>query len=122
VSDVPPLPPQPPPPSGEAPPALPGGPPPLPLKDAAPLKDSVGAGVLRLLLLHLLQIPLSVVGGPIWIGLSQLFYVVPQHFAFKRQGRFACIRGLWIGAGVTFLLNAGCFGLVILMVSNTTFR
>ena len=117
MSDVPappvPEPPPPPPPLPGAPGALPG---------AVPPKDTVGAGVVRLLLLHLLQIPLTVVGGPIWIGLSQLFYVIPQHVVFKRQGRHACLRGLWIGAGVTFLLNAGCFGIVLLSLSSSSFR
>ena len=117
MSDVPP-PPLPEPPASVPPPPRP---PPPPLKDAV-LKDTVGTGVLRLLLLHLLQIPLTVVGGPIWIGFSQLFYVVPQHFAFKKQGRNACIRGLWLGAGVTFLLNAGCFGIVLLSLSSASFH
>jgi hypothetical protein len=121
-----------PPPPPEPPPPPPAGdafsPPPLPLPGAAPplpeppLKDTVGTGILRLLLLHLFQIPLTVVGGPIWIGLSQLVYVVPQHFAFKKQGRVACIHGLWIGAGITFLLNAGCFGLVLVSLSGSSFR
>lgn len=115
MSDVPP------PPLPEPPASIPP-PPPAPPLPTPPLRDTVGTGVLRLLLLHLLQIPLTVVGGPIWIGLSQLFYVVPQHFAFKKQGRNACIRGLWLGAGVTFLLNAGCFGIVLLSLSNASFR
>lgn len=115
--------------SDDAPPPLPEPPPPPPpppsggaAGTAGPPKDTVGTGVVRLLLLHLFQIPLTVVGGPVWIGISQLFYVIPQHLAFKKQGRAACIRGLWIGAGVTFLLNAGCFGLVILSLSRASFR
>ena len=115
MSDVPP------PPLPEPPAYAPPPPPPPPLPPV-PLKDTVGTGVLRLLLLHLLQIPLTVVGGPLWIGFSQLFYVVPQHFAFKKQGRLACIRGLWIAAGVTFLLNAGCFGIVLFSLSTTNFH
>ena len=118
MSDVPPPPDAPaPPPAPPAPP--PGAAPPIP---APPLGDSVGSGLLRLLLLHLFQIPLTVVGGPFWIGLSQLVYVVPQHFAYKKQGRFSCMRGLWIGAAVTFLLNAGCFGIVLYSLSNSSFR
>lgn len=118
MSDVPP-PPFPEPPVSVPPPPPP--PPPAPLPDPG-LKDTVGTGILRLLLLHLIQFPLMVVGGPIWIGISQLVYVIPQHFAFKKQGRNACIRGLWIGAGVTFLLNAGCFGIVLLSLSSSSFR
>jgi hypothetical protein len=110
-----------PPPFPDAPPAAPPPAPPLPPPPAAP-RDTVGAGVLRLLLLHLIQIPLMVVGGPLWIGISQLVYVIPQHFAFRKQGRAACLRGLWIGAGVTFLLNAGCFGIVLVSLSRTSFH
>ncbi|MBK9061656.1 MAG: hypothetical protein IPL89_00390 [Acidobacteria bacterium] len=112
------LPPQPEPPAPPPPPPLPAG----PKASWPPAKDTVGTGVLRLLLLHLIQIPLTVVAGPLWIGISQLVYVVPQHFAFKKQGRNACIRGLWIGAGVTFLLNAGCFGIVMYSLSSTSFH
>lgn len=110
------------------PPPLPDVPPPAPPPPAGseapwpPPRDTVGTGVLRLLLLHLIQIPLSVVAGPLWIGISQLVYVVPQHFAYKKQGRDACIRGLWLGAGVTFLLNAGCFGIVMYSLSTSSFR
>jgi hypothetical protein len=110
-----------PPPFPDAPPAAPPPPPPLPPPLAVP-RDTVGAGVLRLLLLHLIQLPLMVVGGPLWIGVSQLVYVIPQHFAFKKQGRAACLHGLWIGAGVTFLLNAGCFGIVLVSLSRTSFH
>ncbi len=102
-----------------APPPPPPPPPPLP---PVGHKDSVGSGLLRLLLLHLFQIPLAVVGGPLWIGLSQLVYVVPQHFAYAKRGQRACIRGLWLGAGITFLLNAGCFGIVLLSLSSASFR
>jgi hypothetical protein len=113
MSDVPPPLPEPP-----APPP----PPPAAPEAAPPPKDTVGSGLLRLLLLHFFQIPLSVVGGPLWIGLSQLVYVVPQHFAYAKRGQRECLRGLWIGAGVTFLLNAGCFGIVMFQLSHTSFR
>jgi hypothetical protein len=111
-----------PPPLPESPPPPPGAPPAAPPLPGPPPRDTVGTGLLRLLLLHFIQIPLTVVGGPIWIGISQLVYVIPQHFAFKKQGRYACIRGLWIGAGVTFLLNAGCFGLVMASLSSGGFH
>ncbi len=106
-------------PESAVPPPPPPPPPPLP---AASGRDSVGSGILRLLLLHLFQIPLTVVGGPIWIGISQLVYVVPQHFAYAKRGQRACIRGLWLGAGITFLLNAGCFGIVLMSLSSSSFR
>lgn len=43
------------------------------------------------------------------IGLAQLIYVIPLAVAVKRPG-FA--QGVWIAAGITFLLNAACFGLL----------
>jgi hypothetical protein len=104
-------PPPPAPPAGPAPPAT--GPPP---------RDTIGTGVLRLLLLHLWQIPLSLVAGPVWIGISQLAYVIPQALSYRKQGRSESLKGLWIGAGVTFLLNAGCFGLVLYSLAHTSFR
>ncbi len=110
------------PPLPEPPPLPPPPPAPGTTWVATPPKDTVGTGLLRLLLLHLFQIPLTVVGGPIWIGLSQLVYVVPQHFVYAKRGQRACIRGLWLGAGITFLLNAGCFGIVLLSLSSSSFR
>ena len=107
----PPPPPPPPPPDGAAPPVA-----------GIPPKNTIGTGVLRLLLLHLWQIPLTLVGGPVWIGISQLAYVIPQALSYKKQGRDECLKGLWIGAGVTFLLNAGCFGLILYTLSHTNFH
>ena len=115
--------------SDEPIPAPPGAvpPPAPPLPEAPPPiapggNDSVGRGVLRLLLLHLWQIPLTVVGGPLWIGLSQLAYVIPQSLSYRKQGKSESLKGLWIGAGVTFLLNAGCFGLVFYSMAHTNFH
>ena len=50
------------------PPPLPEPPPPPPVAPplpGPPLKDTVGTGVLRLLLLHFIQIPLTIVGEKI---------------------------------------------------------
>ena len=117
--DVPPPPPEPLPPSPPPPPPLAGAAPPV---SGPPPRDTIGTGVRRLLLLHLWQIPLTLVGGPVWIGISQLAYVIPQALSYKKQRRDECLKGLWIGAGVTFLLNAGCFGLILYTLAHTSFR
>jgi hypothetical protein len=45
------------------------------------------------------------------IGLSQLVYMVPAIVIARRRGRADLAQGLLIGLAVTFLLNAGCWGL-----------
>ena len=75
-------------------------------------KGSVGRGIGLLVLLHLFQIPMSAFGAFILIGLSQLLYVLPAVYLLHRSGRKATIKGVWIGAGLTFLVNSACFTLV----------
>jgi hypothetical protein len=55
-----------------------------------------------------------IVGGILilLIGISQLAYMLPAIFIARRRGRYDLVQGLAIGAAVTFLLNAGCWGLV----------
>ncbi|HEU4965031.1 MAG TPA: hypothetical protein VFV52_14390 [Bacilli bacterium] len=48
------------------------------------------------------------------ISLTQLIYCVPLSFV-KRPG---FVQGVWIAAGITFLLNAACFGIVIGVMVN----
>jgi len=85
-------------------------------------QGSVGGGILLLLLLHLFQIPMFVVGGIFWIGLSQLAYVIPFAVRARKRGQELTVKGLWIGAGITFLLNALCFGALIVALSKTSFH
>ena len=64
-------------------------------------------------LLHLLQVPMARLMShtPSWIiGLSQLIYIVPAILIAQGRGRPGIVRGLIIGASLTFLLNAACFG------------
>ena len=50
------------------------------------------------------------------IGLSQLVYVIPLIFIFRRQRKIATMQGMLAGAGITFLLNGGCWGLCLGMM------
>ena len=93
------------------------------------------------MLLHVLQLPLWIVAGAVLlavqtltsggqtqenfalyvsiaagvclllIGISQLVYMVPAIVIARRRGRPDLVQGLAIGLAVTFLLNAGCWGL-----------
>jgi hypothetical protein len=49
----------------------------------------------------------------IFPGLTQLVYIVPAYLYFQRQGRPGVAKGLVIGAAITFLLNAACYGLIL---------
>lgn len=74
-----------------------------------PPKGGVGKGIGILALLHLLLIvyPVAYFG----IGIVQLLYVIPAAIYFRKQT--GVMQGILIGAGITFLLNAACFGLVL---------
>jgi hypothetical protein len=45
----------------------------------------------------------------IYIGLTQLLYLIPTCIYFSRRGQRALVQGLIIGAVLTALLNGGCF-------------
>ncbi len=57
---------------------------------------------------------ISIAGGIclLLIGLSQLVYMVPAIVIARRRGRTDLVQGLTIGLAATFLLNAGCWGLL----------
>jgi len=83
---------------------------------AAP-KHGVGMGLLIGVLLHVvcqgaLAVTLPDVGGTstLAIGASQLAYMVPAVVIAAVKRERGIVKGLLIVAGVTFLLNAACFG------------
>lgn len=83
-------------------------------------RGSIWKGLGLLALLHLIQIPLYPLILPlVLIGVSQLVYVVPAVLILRRKGRFDTVKGLWIGAGITLLLNATCFGLVLASIGGS---
>ena len=50
----------------------------------------------------------------LFIGLTQLIYIIPAMVITHFTGKPHLVRGLLIGASITFLLNAGCAGLMII--------
>lgn len=85
----------------------------------------VWRGIGLTFLLHLSQIVIAVVStgiSLILIGLSQLLYVIPAIIIYSKKGRPGIVKGLIIGAAITFLLNAACFGLIFAALLSADFR
>lgn len=93
---------------------------------AAPASEeksgSIGLGIGLCALLHLFQVLLLPVAGPFWIGISQLVYVVPAVLIARKKGQVETAKGLWIGAGITFLINIACFGVVMASIGKNGFH
>lgn len=51
------------------------------------------------------------------IGLLQLLYVIPMIYSRKRKRKWGQIKGIIIGAVITFLLNGGCW-IAVLLTTN----
>lgn len=67
----------------------------------------IGIGILMALHLLLVFVPI----GVFMIGVVQVIYLVPALlFARRRKG---VVQGMLIAAGITFLVNAACFGIVM---------
>ncbi len=63
------------------------------------------------------HVVLALLGGALqgaifFIGVVQMIYAVPMMIILAVQGQSATVSGVALGAGITFLLNAACFGLV----------
>ncbi|MDP5276990.1 hypothetical protein [Chengkuizengella axinellae] len=69
--------------------------------------------IFHLIAFALSVILISMVMPMFFIGVSQLLYMIPAivYFSYKDKG---IMQGLCVGAVVTFLLNAACFGLLML--------
>ncbi|MFP5262089.1 MAG: hypothetical protein ACLGJB_09315 [Blastocatellia bacterium] len=86
---------------------------------------SVRSGCLIMIAAHLLQIPIAIILGflqpdlqpdlvlstIIFIGISQLVYMVPAIIYFSRKGRSESAKGMMIGAALTLLLSAARTGI-----------
>ena len=74
-------------------------------------RREIWRGVGLAFLLHLIQIPLTFVTAfvsLIFVGISQLVYIIPAIIFYWRDGRRGVVKGLIIAAAITFLLNATC--------------
>jgi len=50
---------------------------------------------------------------PLWgIGIVQLLWMLPAWRIYRRRGQEETAKGILIVAGVVFLLNASCWGLM----------
>lgn len=81
----------------------------------------IGAG----LLLHLIQIPLAAVTGfvsLVFIGVSQLLYIIPAIVIYGRRRRPGIVKGLAIAAALTFLLNATCAAIIFAALISANFH
>ncbi len=87
----------------------------------APNRD-VWVGLGLTLLLHLVQVPLAFLTmaiSLIFLSISQLFYIIRPSSVYQHKGRPGVVKGLIIGAAITFLLNVTCAGL---MLGNLDFK
>jgi hypothetical protein len=78
-------------------------------------------GIGLALLLHLIQIPFAFVTSffsLIFIGVSQLVYLIPAILHYRSLGRRCVVKGLIIAAAITFLLNATCTAIFFAALSN----
>jgi hypothetical protein len=68
-------------------------------------------GVLLTTVLHIVW--LAYPAGYVVIGLTQLVYVVPLLIYAAVKGKKKLLQGVLVAAGVTFLVNTACFGIVL---------
>jgi hypothetical protein len=46
-------------------------------------------------------------------GVVQFAWLLPLYLHFQKRGQFETAKGILIGGGIAFLLNAGCWGYVM---------
>jgi hypothetical protein len=82
---------------------------------------NVLAGFVISILLHLFQVLLALITPlSFWfIGVGQLVYIIPAIVIAKVKGETNIVKGLIIGASITFLLNAACTGLLLAAYSGS---
>jgi len=101
----------------------------------APEQGSIGRGIGLVLALHAgaalvcAMIGLAASGDAmnglvpfLGIGLFQLLYVVPALVIVLRKKQMRTAKGIQIALGITFLLNAACFGVVMVSLSGGNFH
>jgi len=68
---------------------------------------TIAGGILGLVLLAV-YIGMVILLG---IGLVQLCWIIPVSLSYKKRRETETVKGILIAAGITFLLNAGCWGM-----------
>ena len=48
----------------------------------------------------------------LFFGAVQFLWIVPAALILRRRGKTRTVLGLWITAGVLFLLNSACYGIL----------
>src|SRR5262249_16853659 len=89
---------------------------PSPMEEQRPQQEEILRGIGLALLMHLIQLPLAAITvftSLIFMGVSQLLYIIPAIVIYRRKGRPGVVKGLIIAAAITFLLNATCSALVL---------
>ncbi|MCI3923176.1 hypothetical protein MO973_23405 [Paenibacillus sp. TRM 82003] len=73
----------------------------------------LGFGIVIVLhLIWFVYVPMFII-----IGISQLIYVIPLAIYYGIKKNRSMLQGILLGALVTFLLNAACFGIVLYQFS-----
>jgi hypothetical protein len=91
--------------------------------------SGAGKGFLLGCGLHIVAIPLlllistaesSALGAVLFVGLAQLIYMIPAFFVAKSKGVSRdFLKGLVLSAVVVFILNAACFGILLVAVATS---
>jgi hypothetical protein len=87
------------------------------MNEAEPVSygKDIWRGIGLALLLHLIQIPFAFVTmfiSLIFVGVSQVVYLIPAILHYRSAARPGVVKGLIIAAAITFLLNATCTALI----------
>lgn len=83
---------------------------------------SVKKGVLICLGATVASAVLTAAVALVAIGVVQLAWVIPAVIIFNRRGETETAKGVKIFAGIVALLNATCWGILIVALSNADFR
>ena len=88
---------------------------PIALKKLKHKQIAKGMGLVALGHLIWVVFPLAYFG----IGLGQILYVVPLALYLQSKGKTGMVQGVFIATAITFLLNATCFGIVLLNIGKS---
>ena len=99
------------------PPQLPPQSPPEPPPSRGPGSIWAGFGLAAAINLGAAIVGIVTIVIPLAIGLVQAAWIIPMVLSFRKSGRTETAKGIIIAAAITFLLNAGCWGLIATVAS-----